>query len=133
MGWKESRRESLIFDRLGDLNLSEILHRNGVEPVSTQSPPKSHVSEILTRIVGPEEENLTPEAARGLLQLKMDKFDRLRAHELAVKNQSGTLTGDELEELDAYRRVGRLVDLLHAKARRSLRRAGLDRLIHSDE
>jgi hypothetical protein len=84
-------------------------------------------------MVGPEEANLSPEAAQGLLRLKLDEADRQRAHELAVKNQSGSLTSDEMEEIEAYRRIGRLVDLLHAKARRSLIRVGLDSLIHSDE
>ncbi len=100
--------------------------------MSTQSPPKSHVSEILTRIVRPDEGNLTPEAARCLLRLKLDETDRQRAHELAVKNQESTLSTDEEEELDAYRRIGRLMDLLQAKSRRSLKNAGLDTLIHTD-
>jgi uncharacterized protein YnzC (UPF0291/DUF896 family) len=101
--------------------------------MSTQSLPRSHVSEILSRIVGPDEENLTPEAAQGILKLSLDENDRQRLHDLASKNQNVGLTREELEELDAYRRVGRLIDLLQAKARRSLKRAGLDQLIHSDE
>jgi hypothetical protein len=101
--------------------------------MSIQSPPRSHVSEILSRIVGPEEGNLSPEAARGILQLKLGEVDRQRAHELAVKGQSGALTAEEMDEMEAYRRVGRLVDLLQAKAQRSLKRAGKDQVIHSDE
>jgi hypothetical protein len=37
-----------------------------------------------------------------------------------LQAQSGTLTGTELNELDSYRRVGHLLDLMHSKARRSL-------------
>ena len=101
--------------------------------MSTQSLPRSHVSEILSRIVGPEEGNLTPDAARAVLRLRLDESDRLRAHELAVKNQEGKLTAAEEAEIEAYQRVGRLVDLLRAKARRSLKQAGLDKAALEDE
>jgi uncharacterized protein YnzC (UPF0291/DUF896 family) len=42
-------------------------------------------------------------------------------HELAGKAQDGTLTGAEAAELESYRRVGRLLDLMRSKARRSLK------------
>jgi hypothetical protein len=41
--------------------------------MNTQSPPRSHVGEILTRIVGPAIGDLTPEAARAILKLKLDE------------------------------------------------------------
>src|SRR4051794_37639826 len=50
-----------------------------------------------------------------------------------VRNQEGRLSSGEEEELDAYRRVGRLMDLLLAKARRSLKRTGLDNTSSGDE
>jgi hypothetical protein len=101
--------------------------------MSTQSPPRSHVAEILTRIVGPDVGNLTPEAARAVLKLKLAEDDRRRAHDLAVKNQEGRLTSDEEAEMEAYQRVGRLIDLLWAKARRSLKQAGQDKVAVGDE
>ena len=94
--------------------------------MNAQSSPRSHVAKILNRVVGPELENLTPEAARAVLKLKLDQSDRRRAHDLAVKNQEGRLTPDEEAEIEAYQRVGRLIDLLWAKARKSLRQAGQD-------
>ena len=45
--------------------------------MSTQSLPRSHVSEILSRIVGPEEGNLTPQAARAILKLKLLRVRRV--------------------------------------------------------
>lgn len=42
-------------------------------------------------------------------------------HDLAVKNQQGNLSAEEEHELDSYVRVGRLLDLLSAKARTSLK------------
>jgi hypothetical protein len=92
--------------------------------MSTQSPPRSHVAEILDRIVGPDIGNLTPEAVRAILKLRLDESDRVRADDLAVKNQEGRLTSDEESEIEAYQRVGRLINLLWAKARRSLKQAG---------
>jgi len=82
--------------------------------------------EILSRIFKPDQDYLTAEAARAVLQLTIDPEDRARMHELAVKNQDGLLTPQEQEELENYRRVGRFLDLLASKARRSLRRLGQD-------
>ncbi len=47
-------------------------------------------------------------------------------HQLAVKNQNGKLTRTEENELDSYVRVGRLIDLLAAKARLTLKKRGHD-------
>lgn len=87
----------------------------------------SAVSEatILRRIIQPKGHTLPAEAARALLALTFTTADHERMHILAVKNQAGTLTGEELQELDSYRRVGRILDLLHAKARRALKKHNL--------
>ena len=45
-------------------------------------------------------------------------------HELTVKNQEGSLTKAEEEELDSYRRIGYFVDLMRSKARMSLKKHG---------
>jgi hypothetical protein len=45
-------------------------------------------------------------------------------HKLAVKNQDGKLSSTEQHELDGYLRIGRLLDLLGVKARRSLKKRG---------
>ena len=46
-------------------------------------------------------------------------------HELAVRAQAGSLTQEEGAELESYRRIGRLLEVMRSKARRSLARAGL--------
>jgi hypothetical protein len=79
---------------------------------------------ILTRVVQPNHHDLSPAAARALLKLDFTDSDRQRMHELAVKNQAGALLGAEEHELDSYLRVGRLLDLLGAKARLSLKKRG---------
>jgi hypothetical protein len=79
---------------------------------------------ILTRVIQPKQGDLSSSAARAFLEFGFPEADRKRMHELAVKNQAGALTAAEEEELDAYVRVGQLVDLLAAKARLSLKKRG---------
>jgi hypothetical protein len=81
---------------------------------------------ILSRVIQPNHNDLPAAAARALLKLEFTTDDRERMHELAVKNQAGKLTGTEQHELDGYLRVGRLLDLLAAKARLSLKKRGYD-------
>lgn len=78
---------------------------------------------IWERLLRPERADLTPEAARVLLDLTFDESDREQLGRLARKAREGTLTRDEEEELDGYRRVAYLLDLLHSKARNALRRS----------
>lgn len=87
--------------------------------------PTSSEAAILGRIIHPERDDLSPDAARSILKLDFDEQDRARMHELAVRAQGGGLTEAELAELESYRRVGRLLDLMRSRARRSLKRAGL--------
>ncbi len=75
---------------------------------------------ILARVLRPEQDDLPAAAARALLRLSFDQHDRDRMHELAVKNQADELTDNERRELESYLRVGRVVDLLRARAQLSL-------------
>jgi hypothetical protein len=83
----------------------------------------SNDAAILARVIQAKKPTLSSEAARALLDLKFTEEDRTRMHELAVKNQQGALSSVEEHELDSYVRVGRLLDLLSAKARISLKSA----------
>jgi hypothetical protein len=85
------------------------------------SEPTSDVA-ILSRLIRPEENSLTPEAAEGLLRIKFAQRDLDRMHELALKNQDGVLTRREKREMENYRRVGFLLDLMHSKARLALKK-----------
>jgi hypothetical protein len=87
----------------------------------TRLPPISQAA-ILSRLIRPEEDNLTPEAAEGFLRIKFEQRELDRMHQLAVKNQDGALTAQERDEMDNYRRVGFLLDLIHSKARRALKK-----------
>lgn len=78
---------------------------------------------ILSRIIEPDKPTLSPEAARCLLALEFPSSDKKRMHRLALKNQERGLNKEEQKELESYRRIGRLLDLLSAKARLSLQKS----------
>jgi hypothetical protein len=89
-----------------------------------QTPVTTAEASILSRLVRPDRDDLSPELAQALLTLDFDKTDRDRMHELAVKNQEGKLTKEEEELLDSYRRIGYFVDLMRSKARLILKKHG---------
>lgn len=78
-------------------------------------------SDLLARVIVPDEPSLSEHAARSLLALHFPPEDVERMNELAEKNRLGSLTQAEQVEMDTYTRVGSLVNLLKAKARKSLR------------
>jgi len=75
---------------------------------------------ILSRAIRPEEGDLSPDAARSWLNVRLPAPDRERARELASKARDGLLSSDEQAELDSYCGVGRLLELMKSKARLSL-------------
>ena len=78
---------------------------------------------IIARMVHPIEADLSEDAAEAVLQIfRLDQVDQDRLHDLLVKNQGDALTAAEEEELESYLRVSLLVDLMHAKARTSLKK-----------
>ncbi len=77
---------------------------------------------ILGRLLKTEEGDLLPELARYLLTLGFGVEDQDRMRELAERNQAGTLSAQEQEELHNYVKAGHLLALLHSKARKSLNR-----------
>jgi uncharacterized protein YnzC (UPF0291/DUF896 family) len=77
---------------------------------------------ILSRLIRPEDDTLTRQAAEGWLAIRFEKDDLDRMHDLATKNQDGKLTAKEKQALENYRRVSFMLDLMHSKARRSLKK-----------
>ncbi len=77
---------------------------------------------ILARILESDEQELTPEAARYLLSIKLPASDEDRVDDLSAKARAGSLTKAESQELDGYLHIGSLVAVLQSKARRLLRR-----------
>ncbi len=79
---------------------------------------------ILERLIAPDQEDLSPEAARYLIAIDFTVADRERMNLLAAKARAGELTDEEAVEVQNYRQVSHVLALLHSKARRSLNRAG---------
>lgn len=76
---------------------------------------------IWMRLIRPERDVRTAEAARSILAMGFDEHDKARLHELVARNQDDALSLEEREELENYLRVARVVDLMHSIARRSLK------------
>jgi len=91
--------------------------------MATHNP--SYMSGTIDRIVRSDQGALPVAAAEAILALRVDPSDEQRMRLLLARNQEGVLTVDERRELDAYLNLGLLMDLLLAKARRSLKVAGM--------
>ncbi len=79
---------------------------------------------ILERALEATSTMMAPDAARFLLALRLDPVDEQRADELAAKAREGALSEEEGDEIDAYRRVGRLIEILRIRARLALSSVG---------
>jgi hypothetical protein len=64
----------------------------------------------------------SPVAARAFLKLQFPDVDQRRMSELAKKARLGSLTEEEAIEANAYEQLGCLLDILHSRARRVLKR-----------
>jgi hypothetical protein len=91
--------------------------------MSTRQIPRTSTSEaaIFSRVFADGRNSLTPELARHILTLEFNDDDKARMHELAVKNQEGRISPEELRDLDSYIKVADLVAILQSKARKFLR------------
>lgn len=77
-------------------------------------------TDILAAVIVPDQGDLSPEAARSLLELKFGPQAERQMTELAERNQRGELTPAEQADLVKYSRVGAFLNLIQAKARLSL-------------
>jgi len=89
-------------------------------------PPvlESHEAEILRRVVDPQRAGWSVETARAILSLGLPPGDEDRVNALAEKACDGELSPEETRELEDYRRVGRLLELMKSRARLSMKSAG---------
>jgi hypothetical protein len=67
-------------------------------------------------------EEVNPEMARWLLDLRFTERQKSRMLELADRNNEGTLLPAEREEMFRYAHIGTTLSILHSKARLALRR-----------
>ena len=90
---------------------------------TAQAPALNTDAAIIARVVHPDEADLTEGAAEAVLKIfRLDQSDQDRLRVLLVKNQDDALAPAEKEELENYLRVSLFVDLMHAKARFSLKK-----------
>ncbi len=82
-------------------------------------------TQILARTFQSDEGDMPVDAAKAVLRLCFRESDLRRMHELAQENQKRTLSASEEQELADYRSAAYLVDILRARARLSLKKAGL--------
>ncbi len=75
---------------------------------------------ILARFLDDDNGLLPEEVARYILDHQLSERDKARMHDLAVRNQEGTLSPDEKEELFAFGRAGSVLSILKSKARQVL-------------
>jgi hypothetical protein len=79
---------------------------------------------ILNRLIQPDADDLSPEAASSILRIDFPEVDHARMSELSALAQEGRLSEDDRDELDEYLRVADMLAVLQSKARRSLQRVG---------
>lgn len=82
------------------------------------------VGAILRRSIQPDRGDYSVEEAKAVLRMKLDPSDLTLAEDLAVKARAGALTPEEADEIEAFREAARALDLMHAKARLSLKLSG---------
>lgn len=80
-------------------------------------------AEILADAIVPDRADMPVEAARAVLDWKFSEAAARHMRTMLDRNNEGALTPAEELELDRYRRVGMLLDLVQVKARVSLHRA----------
>jgi hypothetical protein len=77
---------------------------------------------ILSRVLS-NGKDFTPALARHVLDLGFTDEDEARMNDLAARNQQGRASPKERAELLDYANAGCLLGILHAKARRALKKA----------
>jgi hypothetical protein len=82
---------------------------------------QNHETAILSRVVRPDVPSFPPEAARAILEFRFSDSDQRRMKELLDRAREGALSTSDEKELESYRHVGHLLELLWSKARLSLK------------
>ncbi len=74
----------------------------------------------LDRMLEPLSDCLNVEAARRIMELRIDPVIQTRIAELADRSNEGLLTGDERAEYESYVEGAEILSLIKLKARRYL-------------
>ena len=79
-------------------------------------------SAILERVFGAGKETWSPAVAEAILQIRFPDADLQRMRALLEKVQAGSLDPEEEKTLGDYERVGRMMEIMKSRARRTLAR-----------
>ena len=88
------------------------------QPMS--APLESSEAAILNRVIQLDSGGWSRAAAEAILAIGFNEADRQRMAVLLEKAKSGTLTKEESVALENYRHIGKLLELMKSRARRSL-------------
>ena len=75
---------------------------------------------ILNRVIQPHSGDWPRAAAEAIPGIGFDEIDRQRMTSLLEKAKAGDLSNEEAEALENYRHIGKLLELMKSRARRSL-------------
>jgi len=75
---------------------------------------------ILSRVIQPDSGDWSAAAAEAILEMGFNETDREQMTALLEKATAGDLTNEESEALEHYRHIGKLLELMKSRARRSL-------------
>jgi hypothetical protein len=81
---------------------------------------ESSQAAILDRVIQPDSGDWPRAAAEAILAIGFDETDRERMAFLLQKAKAGDLSDEEAEALENYRHIGKLLELMKSRARRSL-------------
>ena len=84
---------------------------------------ESSEAAILDRVFHPDAGGWSPAAAEAILSVGFNQNDQQRMSGLLEKAKAGDLSPEDASALENYRHVGRLLELMKSKARRSLKTA----------
>jgi len=77
---------------------------------------------LFRRVIEPESGSLAPDVARYVMNLDFRADDHDRFEQLSAKAQQGTLSQQEIEELEGFLHIDSLLAIMRLKAERSLSR-----------
>ena len=83
--------------------------------------PNTEAAILARIIIQSDETELSPEAARYLLSMKLPSSDEDQVNELSAKARASSLTEADTQELDSYVHIGSLLAVMQSKARRLLK------------
>ena len=81
---------------------------------------ESSEAAILDRVFRSNAGDWPRAAAEAILSVGFDQNDRDRMTQLLEKAKAGELSTEDAETLENYRHIGRLLELMKSRARRSL-------------